>query len=646
MTSKTRISKSSSYSTPTSDTSSAISIIYTENATATAHLPPPPLALRSLTPPPLSRSGSPTPPKAPPLEEYVPPDQHDIHADLEAERTRLQTALIIGSLASALFLAALDITIVTVAIPTIAQEFHSTAGYTWIGSAYMLASAATAPMWGRISDIWGRKSIMLIAVGIFWIGSLLSAVSRNMGMLIAARALQGVGGGGIIILVNICISDLFSMRRRGVFFGVMGMVWAVAGAVGPVLGGVFTSKVTWRWCFYINLPISGIGMAILALVLKLHNPRTPIRQGLAAVDWLGSLTIVGATLMVLLGLELGGVMHPWNSPTVICLIVFGILTACLFVLIEWRVAEHPIVPMSLFGVRSNLASIGVSALHGFVFISGSYYLPLYFQAVLDTTPLLSGVYILPFVLSLSLVSAAAGVIIKKTGLYLPCIIGGMAVMTLGYGLFVNLEARKNWTKIIIYQLIAGLGVGPNFQAPLIALQTMVEPRDMASATATFGFMRQLATSISIVVGGVVFQNGMQNQYPRLLAELGPQTANLLSGKNAASSVGLVAQLPEQERIIAQEAYASSLRTMYIMYVAFAGLGLFVSLFVGSRKLSKEHQEHKTGLDAMKTPKHSAEGAATTNGVTDEEKVALPVVSGDGGKERKSRFGKRPAFFFE
>ncbi|KAK3363148.1 major facilitator superfamily domain-containing protein [Lasiosphaeria hispida] len=648
MTSNTGISKPDSYSTPTSDTSSAISTICSENATAAAHFPPPPLALRSLTTPPLPGSSSPTPPpKAPPPpEDYAPPDQHDIHAAQEAERTPLETALIIGSLASALFLAALDITIVTVAIPTIAQEFHSTAGYTWIGSAYMLASAATAPMWGRISDIWGRKSIMLIAVGVFWVGSLLSAVSRNMSMLIAARALQGVGGGGIIILVNICISDLFSMRRRGVYFGVMGMVWAVAGAVGPVLGGVFTSKVTWRWCFYINLPVSGIGMAILALVLKLHNPRTPMRQGLAAVDWLGSLTIVGATLMVLLGLELGGVIRPWNSPTVICLVVFGVLTGCLFVLVEWRIAEHPIVPMSLFRVRSNLASLGVSALHGLVFISGSYYLPLYFQAVLGATPLLSGVYILPFVLSLSLVSAAAGVIIKKTGKYLPCIVGGMAVMTLGYGLFVNLEARQNWTKIIIYQLIAGLGVGPNFQAPLIALQTMVEPRDMASATATFGFIRQLATSISIVVGGVVFQNGMQNQYPRLLAELGPETANLLSGSNAASSVGLVARLPERERTIAQEAYASSLRTMYIMYAAFAGLGLLVSFFVGSRKLSKDHQEHKTGLKAMKTPRHSAEGAAARDVVADEEKVALPVVSGGGGEERKSRFGKRPAFFFE
>jgi len=556
--------------------------------------------------------------------------------DPETKRTPFETALIVISLSSALFLAALDTTIITVAIPTIAQEFGSTTGYTWIGSAYMLSSAAMAPMWGKISDIWGRKPIMLIAVAIFWIGSLLCALSKNMSMLIAVRAVQGVGGGGIIILVNICISDLFSMRRRGVFFGVMGIVWAVSGGVGPVIGGVFTSKVTWRWCFYVNLPISGIGFAVLAFVLKLHNPRTPMRQGLVAVDWLGSLTVIGATLMILLGLELGGVTHPWGSATVVCLILFGVLTTLGFIFIEWKVAALPIIPMHLFGVRSNLASLGVAATHGFVFISGSYYLPLYFQAVLGASPLMSGVYILPFVVTLSLVSAIAGVLIKKTGKYLPPIIAGMVLMTLGFGLFINLDSYPNWPKLIVYQIIAGIGVGPNFQSPLIALQTMVEPRDMASATATYGFIRQLFTAISIVIGGVVFQNGMQSQYPTLLRELGPETAHLLSGKNAASSVGMVAALPEADRVIAQQAYATSLRTMYIMYTVFAAVGLVIALFVGSRRLTKEHQEHKTGLDSIRNSQKQR-----NRKVTPPKDDVEALRNGEKGKK-----WKRPAFFFE
>jgi sugar phosphate permease len=172
--------------------------------------------------------------------------------DPEASRTKLQTAIIMGSLCMSVFLAALDTTIITTALPTISEHFHSNAGYTWIGSAYLLANAASTPSWGKFSDIWGRKPILLVAAGIFFIGSLLAAISVNIGMLITARAIQGIGGGGLIILVNICISDLFSMRNRGTYFGIIGMVWAFASAVGPILGGVFTEKVSWRWCFYVN----------------------------------------------------------------------------------------------------------------------------------------------------------------------------------------------------------------------------------------------------------------------------------------------------------------------------------------------------------------------------------------------------------
>jgi hypothetical protein len=228
--------------------------------------------------------------------------------DPEVGRSRLETCLIMLSLCSALFLAALDTTIVTTAIPTIAEEFQAPLGYTWIGSSYLLAYCASVPSWGKFSEIWGRKPIILIAVAIFWIGSLLCGLSVNIGMLIAARALQGCGGGGIIVLVNICISDLFSLRSVGVYYGIVGMVWALAAAIGPIIGGAFTSQVSWRWCFYVNLPICGLAFAILVFVLKLHNPRTPLKEGLAAVDWLGSLLVVGGTLMLLFGRKW------WYSP--------------------------------------------------------------------------------------------------------------------------------------------------------------------------------------------------------------------------------------------------------------------------------------------------------------------------------------------
>ena len=535
--------------------------------------------------------------KSPPAD--AAPNKPEAPEAPEAQRTKLENTLVVLALCLALFLAALDMTIVTTAIPTISSHFNSSLGYIWVGSAYLLGNAAFVPAWGKISDIFGRKPVLLTAIVIFWIGSLLCAISRSMGMLIGARVIQGIGGGGTIVLPNICISDLFSMRNRGMYFGILGMVWALAGAIGPVLGGVFASKVSWRWCFYVNLPISGVGFVILVFVLKLHNPRTPIKEGLAAIDWSGSVLVIGGTVMILLGLEFGGVSYPWTSATVLCLIIFGAAAIGLFVVNEAKIAKYPVIPLRLFKYRTSVVAYCLAFLHAFTFMSGSYWLPLYFQGAQGDSSLMSGVYILPFVVALSIVSAAAGFIIKKTGNYKIIISAGMCVMVLGFGLFIDLGAKRNWVKIIIYQIVAGIGVGPNFQAPLIALQTNVEPRDIGSATSSFSFLRQMGTSVSVVIGGVIFNNEMQRQQNTLQRELPPKIADLLTGANAAGSVQLVSALEGHDGEVARAAYAHSLRTMYLVYTCFAGLAFVLSLFLKQVKLSKEHQVHKTGLHTLK-----------------------------------------------
>ncbi|KAI3319635.1 MFS general substrate transporter [Xylariaceae sp. AK1471] len=526
------------------------------------------------------------------------PARGDDESPQEGGRTALEMAVIMLALCSALFLAALDATIVTTALPTIVSEFNSPSGYTWVGAAYTLASSATVPSWGKISDIWGRKPILLLAVGIFWIGSLISALSVNIGQLIAGRAIQGGGGGGVIVLINITVSDLVSLRKRGQYYGIFGGVWALASAIGPILGGVFTSKVTWRWCFWINLPISGVGFFMLLFVLKLHNPRTPVRQGLAAIDWLGSALIIGATLQLLFALEFGGVTYPWKSVTVIVLLVFSVITFGLAIVVEKYVAVYPVIPLRLFKSLRNCVAFGTCFVHGAVFISGSYYLPLYFQAVVGSSSLLSGAYLLAYALPLSLGSASTGIWMKKTGQYLPAVIFGMFFLTLGFGLFIDLGSPVNWAKLVIYQIVAGIGVGPNFQSPLIALHSGLEPKDIAAATSTFQFIRQLATSISIVIGGVVFQNGMQKQYPTLLAELGPELANQLSGGSAGANVGLVASLQGEQGRVARDAFWHSLQEMFIVFTAIAAVGLVISPFIGRRKLSNQHTEYKTGLQNL------------------------------------------------
>jgi len=408
------------------------------------------------------------------------------------------------------------------------------------------------------------------------------------------------------------------------YFGIIGMVWALASATGPVLGGVFTQLVTWRWCFYINLPCDGLAFVVLFFFLDIHTPTTPFLAGIKAIDWLGSLTIVGGTLMFLLGLEFGGVTFAWNSATVLCLLIFGVITIALFFLLEWKVPKYPLMPLRLFNDRSNLASLATCFLHGFTFISASYFLPLYFQSVLGASPLLSGIYLFPFAISLSLVSAVTGLIIRKTGAYLRCIWFGTFFMTLGFGLLINLQAYPSWPRIIIFQIVAGIGVGPNFQSPLLALQNRVQRRDIAAATATFAFTRNLATSVSVVIGGVIFQNQLSKYI--MASELPASLQAQLAGGSAGADTGLIAALPPAQRDTVTGSYALSLHDMWIFYTCSAFIGLLVSLLIKQKAMSTTHEVTRTGLEAMEGNRKEALDREKAR--KEEKGARKSVISGD------------------
>ncbi|EGD91317.1 hypothetical protein H112_01120 [Trichophyton rubrum D6] len=517
----------------------------------------------------------------------------------EVKMSKGKVALIMLALCLATFLAALDITIVTTALPTIAREFNtSQADYAWVGSAYLLGAASSTPSWGKVSDIFGRKPVLLAANVVFLIGSLLCGVSINIKMLVASRVIQGIGSGGLLTLVNICVSDLFSMRTRSMYFGIIGMVWAISGIIGPVIGGLMTQYTTWRWCFYINLPIDGVAFLIIFFFLELHTPTTPLLAGLRAIDWLGSLAVVGGTVMFLIGLEYGGESYLWSSPTVICLIVFGIVTWGIFILIQWKVSRYPVMPLWLFTQRSTLAAYGTVLIHGAIYTSGSFFLPLYFQAVLGETPLKSGILLFPNVIAVSIVSAVTGVFIRKTGLCLPPIWFGTTVLVLGTGLYINLPSHRSLVKVILYQLVAGMGIGPNFQAPIIALQSHIRPSDIATATASIAFCRNLASSISVVIGGVIIQNRLQSNILEIQHLLSPKSLEALQGVSAGASVHIIQALPPDEKQPVLDAYTKSLSTMWIFYTALAAIGFIVSLLLQKKKLNKEHEVTKTGLDAQ------------------------------------------------
>jgi hypothetical protein len=334
---------------------------------------------------------------------------------------------------------------------------------------------------------------------------------------------------------------------------------------------------------------------LLTLFLDIHNPKTPFIAGMRAIDWIGTVLVVGGTSMFLLGMDFGGTTYSWDSAAVICLIIFGILTLAAFVVYEWKVAQYPLMPLRLFKSRSNAAALTIPFLHGFVFIADSYFLPQYFQVVLGASPILSGVYLLPFIIPLCLFSAGTGVFIKKTGLYLPPIYLGMIFLTIGHGLYINFQPYISWPRLIAFQIITGIGAGPNFQAPLIALHSGIEPRDMAAGTSMFYFARNIGSAVSVVVAGSIFSNQISARRSELSAVLPPSLVDELSGGAVGGARGIVNALPDAQKSVVRIVYTESLKTLWIFYVCIAFLGLATCFLLKKKVLSKTHNERKTGL---------------------------------------------------
>ena len=518
-----------------------------------------------------------------------------------ASRSKPRLAMIVFALCLSMFTVALDQTIVATALPAITSDLHSASGYSWIGSAYTLAGAATCTIWTRASDIWGRKMILLITVAWFFAASIMAGVSKNMPMLITARALQGTAGGGILQMVIITISDLFSLRKRSLFVALLEVIWTLAGGVGPLLGGAFAQYVSWRWCFYINLPINGLSFILILATMDVHNPHTGLRDGLAAIDWLGTISVLGVVLMLLLGLDFGGVVAPWNSATIICLLVFGAAMIACFLYIERRFAKYPLMPLDIFKNWRNVAVTVVLVTHGMAFIAAEYYLPLYLQSAKEASPTKSGVLILPLTISGAVAGALSGVAMHRTGRYRELIWFGAFMTALGVGLFALLAPETPLAQIVIFQIIAGVGMGPLFQAPIIAIQAAVSQADTAAATSTFGFLRNVATSVSLVVGAVVFQNGMETRLASMVdVGISQEVIAALSDGKAAANVMVTQAISDPvQREAVEAAFAWSLRNMWIMFAGIAGLGTVASIFVAQQHLKAEHVETKTGIDAMK-----------------------------------------------
>jgi len=495
------------------------------------------------------------------------------------------------ALSLSIFLVALDTVLIPTALPTISQSFHIPDSlYVWIGSAYLLANAASIPFWGKLSDVFGRKPVMQTANMTFLCGSIISGVSVNAPMLVTGRAIQGLGGGGIVVLVNVCVSDMFRIRDRSLYMGTVGAVWALASALGPVLGGVFAQHLNWRWMFYVNIPVVSLSIVLVHFTLRLHSPRMPVIEGLASMDWLGTATIVTATVLVLVGLQSGGI-GSYANPSVITCLVFGSVAYLAFPFSQWREAKRggtPIMPLRLFRDRSNLSALGVCACDALVFNSVAYFLPLYFQIVLERSPAIAGVYMLAIAIPLAVVSFASGHVIEKTGRFVEVLQSGLLLMTLGVGLLISLDMSLHAGKIIGVLLVIGLGFGPNFGAPLIALQTRVQETDIAAGTAAFGFVRMISGAVGLVAGQVVFQLLIASHLQAFVdSGIAGDYANALAGGQAIAQGVDISRLTEEQQFAVRYALMAALKGTWILYTVIGALGLIVSFGIKKTKLRRD-----------------------------------------------------------
>ncbi|KAF9295349.1 hypothetical protein BGZ74_010870 [Mortierella antarctica] len=477
------------------------------------------------------------------------------------------------------FLSSLDQTIVSVCTTKIANDFKALNEIPWVGTAYLLTSTAFQPLYGRFSDIFGRKPTFLFAISVFLIGSALCGAAQNMIMMIVARGIAGVGAGGIMSMVMIIITDLVSLRDRGKYQGIIGAVFGFSSVIGPLLGGVFTDKASWRWAFFINLPIGAITLAAVIKLLHLPHQGGSFMEKAKRIDVLGSLTLVAGLILVLLPLNWGGSTYAWNSGIVIGLFCAGFAVLFVFCMIEWKQAVEPIIPFRLFKSRTNSAVFATSFFIGMGFFGIMFFMPLYFQIVRQESATSAGLEMLPLIVGLLIASIGSGVMVSKWGQYRPFIWVGLALCTTGTGLLTLLTGDSSRGTIIGYLFIVGFGLGCSMQTVMLAIQSSVATKDIAVATANATFFRTVGSVLGVAVTGTVFNNQVKNGLAPLIAQ-NPDVAKVIVDSYLAPSFG-----PEMEREILH-AYMAALRQAFVVCIPFMGLAFLCSLLIQHHKLRK------------------------------------------------------------
>jgi EmrB/QacA subfamily drug resistance transporter len=515
-------------------------------------------------------------------------------------RDQTSLRLVFAGLMLVLFLAALDQTIVATALPTIVGDLGGLNHISWVVTAYLLAQTVVTPLYGKLGDQYGRKVVLQCALTLFLVGSALCGLSQNLDELIAFRALQGLGGGGLLVSAQAAIGDVVPPRERGRYTGLFGAVFGVASVVGPLLGGFLTSELSWRWIFYVNLPLGVLAMFVLSATLPAVTERVH-----HTIDYLGTALMGSGLCAIVLGASLGGTSFAWGSPVIVGLGIAGVVLIAAFAVGERR-AREPVLPLRLLRNRVFAVTGAVGFVVGFSLFGAVTYLPLFLQVVKGASPTGSGLQLIPLVGGLLITSIASGQVISRTGHYKPFPIAGMAVLTVGLYLLSTLKSTSSVGTIFAFMFVVGLGLGMVMQVLVLAVQNAVDYADLGVATSGATLFRSIGGSLGTATLGAIFSNRLRSELKRVL----PPSATAHANTNEVNPKQ-IAHLPAPLHAGYLHAFTTSLSSVFLTASGFAVAGFALSWFIRELKLRETVATGDLG-DTYATPRETDSLAEIVN----------------------------------
>ncbi|KAJ5465199.1 uncharacterized protein N7458_000885 [Penicillium daleae] len=496
-------------------------------------------------------------------------------------------------------LALMDQTTLASSLSIIGNALGASDQTSWISGGYFVTSTCFQLLYGKLSDIWSRKIVLFVGLAIFFFGSLAASLSQTVTQLIVFRALTGVGGGGLMTVAQMIVSDVVPLRERGKYQGILGAVVAIANGIGPVIGGALASisEDSWRWIFRMNLPLTALTTLCVLFFMPLRKVEGEWRVKLKAVDFFGALLALGGTSVFLLGLNWGGGEYKWYSAHVIATLVVGFSISVAFAAWQWKGARVPLVPMHIFRSRIVNGSCLTMFVNGWNFLVQVYYIPTFYQLVFGYSTVISGAMLLPITLMQTVSSTLSGLVVHWIGRYRECILLGWIIWAVGLGLFSTLDESSGIGKQIGYGILTGVGVGNTLQPSLIAVQAGVERRDMAVVTSFRNFVRNFGGTLGLAIAGTIINNVVASSISVL--DLGQSESRLLLSSPQSYLSSLSADDAKRIRSVLIPAYKKGFRIIFIIGAALAAFAFFLACWLMPQVTLKRDDDEKLKEEGKK-----------------------------------------------